>query len=281
MNIFEDYNSVFVDDFDIPFEPNVDSCVKTIKNKNTEIKNEISNNNTKTRNKKGQGKQDKHKLNEWFEYNSKLVVKDYHGRTIDIFSTQNFLNKRIEDIQLIIFGDYYFDGLYVLSEEQLFVYICLLYQQKRCDEQILANVIKNLCEDSGLYENINYKGVMRQIFCKQYKQYKHFTNDYLIKIFDISLDAQRHLKVLISRDEKLRRHREHVKRTSYYKQAKKDRRNENGLTSREQSKLDNINKIRGLLKKGYKQKDICAKLELSKSTVSEYVKTIKNENSIV
>ena len=53
---------------------------------------------------------------------------------------------------------------------------------------------------------------------------------------------------------------------------RKYRRNENGLTSREQKKQDLINNIKSLSSEGMKQKDIAEKLGINKSTVSRYLK---------
>ena len=53
---------------------------------------------------------------------------------------------------------------------------------------------------------------------------------------------------------------------------RKYRRNENGLTSREQKKQDLINNIKSLSSEGMKQKDIAEKLGINKSTVSKYLK---------
>lgn len=53
---------------------------------------------------------------------------------------------------------------------------------------------------------------------------------------------------------------------------RKYRRNENGLTPREQKKQDLINSIKSLSNEGMKQKDIAEKLGINKSTVSRYLK---------
>lgn len=49
-------------------------------------------------------------------------------------------------------------------------------------------------------------------------------------------------------------------------------RNENGLTKREQDKLNLINKVKELKLQGLKQVEIAEKLEIAKSTVSKYLK---------
>ena len=56
------------------------------------------------------------------------------------------------------------------------------------------------------------------------------------------------------------------KEEKYYRKNKRrrlERRNEEGLTKREQEKVDNINKIKALVELGFKNKDISEKLGLS------------------
>lgn len=56
------------------------------------------------------------------------------------------------------------------------------------------------------------------------------------------------------------------KEEKYYRNNKRrrlERRNEEGLTKREQEKVDNINKVKELLELGLKNKDISEKLGLS------------------
>ena len=62
------------------------------------------------------------------------------------------------------------------------------------------------------------------------------------------------MKTIIGLDEKYDRKNE--KRRS-------DRRNEEGLTKREQEKVNTLNKVRELVRKGLKNKDIAEKLKIS------------------
>ncbi|WP_278548872.1 DNA-binding response regulator [Paraclostridium bifermentans] len=101
------------------------------------------------------------------------------------------------------------------------------------------------------------------------KLYK-YTNAKLIQILDITLDEQKYLRAIISGKEKYRRSAEEQKAK---KKAK--RRNENGLTKREQSKIDNINVVKELYDKGYKQVQIVRELGLSKGRVSQIIKELK------
>lgn len=101
------------------------------------------------------------------------------------------------------------------------------------------------------------------------KLYK-YTNTRLIQILDITLDEQQYLKTIISGKEKYRRSAEEQK-----EKKKAKRRNENGLTKREQCKIDNINVVKELYDKGYKQVQIVRELGLSKGRVSQIIKELQ------
>lgn len=103
----------------------------------------------------------------------------------------------------------------------------------------------------------------------QNKLYK-YTNTRLIQILDITLDEQQYLKTIISGKEKYRRSAEEQK-----EKKKAKRRNENGFTKREQSRIDNINVVKELYDKGYKQVQIVKELGLSKGRVSQIIKELK------
>ncbi|MFR3369367.1 MAG: helix-turn-helix domain-containing protein [Clostridioides difficile] len=94
------------------------------------------------------------------------------------------------------------------------------------------------------------------------KGYK-FTNKYIIDALDISELEQRKLLTIISTDEKYRR--KNIKRNAA-------RRNEEGLTSRQQQKRDLITKVKELKQQGLKQVEIAEKLGITKGTVSKYLK---------
>lgn len=101
------------------------------------------------------------------------------------------------------------------------------------------------------------------------KLYK-YTNTKLIQILDITLYEQQYLRTIISGKEKYRRSAEEQK-----KKKKAKRRNENGLTKREQSRIDNISVVKELYDKGYKQVQIVKELGLSKGRVSQIIKELK------
>lgn len=94
------------------------------------------------------------------------------------------------------------------------------------------------------------------------KKYK-YTNKRLIELLDITENEQKCLKSIIGKKEKYRRNNE---------RRRDNRRNENGETKRDRKKIEKIYAIKELSKKGYKQKDIAKELNISKGTVSKYLK---------
>ncbi|MEG2058061.1 MAG: DNA-binding response regulator, partial [Romboutsia sp.] len=96
------------------------------------------------------------------------------------------------------------------------------------------------------------------------KLYK-YTNAKLIEILDITPKEQEHLKTIISGKEKYRRCAEDKKAKQ-----KAKRRNENGLTKREQDKKDLIEIVKQLKAHGLKQKEVMEKLSIGIATVKRY-----------
>lgn len=94
------------------------------------------------------------------------------------------------------------------------------------------------------------------------KGYK-FTNKYIINALDITEQEQKKLLTIISTGEKYRR-----------KNEKRTPRNEEGLTSRQQSKKDRINSILELKQQGYNQSKIAEKLGITRQAVSKLLKEL-------
>jgi DNA-directed RNA polymerase specialized sigma54-like protein len=86
-----------------------------------------------------------------------------------------------------------------------------------------------------------------------------YTNETLIDMLDITEEEQRHLKTIIGTNEKYRRN--NIRR-------RKERRNEAGLTMREQQKKDNIKAVKELAAKGLNQSEIAKEVGLHQSNVS-------------
>lgn len=96
------------------------------------------------------------------------------------------------------------------------------------------------------------------------KKYK-YTNTKLIEILGITQEEQQHLKTIINNKEKYRRCSEEKKAKQKLK-----RRNENGLTKREQAKRDLIKEVQTLKQQGLKQREVVEKLDLGIATVKRY-----------
>lgn len=96
------------------------------------------------------------------------------------------------------------------------------------------------------------------------KGYK-FTNKYIIEALDITEQEQKKLMTIISTGEKYRRKNE---------KRNEARRNEEGLTSRQQSKKERINSILELKQQGYNQSKIAEKLGITRQAVSKLLKEL-------
>ena len=81
-------------------------------------------------------------------------------------------------------------------------------------------------------------------------------------------DIQRNLKTIAYEEVVKKRNKERLKKIS--EQRKADRRNENGLTKREQNKQDLISKIQEFKSQGFKQKEVAEKLDKGIATIKRY-----------
>lgn len=102
-----------------------------------------------------------------------------------------------------------------------------------------------------------------------------YSNKKLIELLKITQDEMVNLITIINTKEKNRRNKGYRNEWN-----KAQRRNENGLHSREQAKFDKIIAIIELLNKGYKQSEIADILVIGKGTVSKYIKEYKNNKDL-
>lgn len=98
------------------------------------------------------------------------------------------------------------------------------------------------------------KDTVNSCWEKYYKQ----PNSLIIKKLKITPAEQKNMGTLIGKEEKYDRNNT---------RRKEERRNEKGLTAREQAKLDLMNKVKELKEKGLKQAEIVEELGISLSTV--------------
>ena len=90
-----------------------------------------------------------------------------------------------------------------------------------------------------------------------------FRNDTIIRKLEITEEEQKHMSTLIGKREKYDRNND---------SRKKKRRNENGLTKRQQAKQDTKTKVQELKAKGLKQKQVAEQLGLGIATVKRHWK---------
>lgn len=172
------------------------------------------------------------------------------------------LNKaRLNDLETLLnIRNYNFYDLHIRNS---FLHIYSVYLRKITDD--LEEIFNKIKEINGNFdmsiENIDY--LKNQIF-KDELNY-NYKNEDIINMLLISQEEQEQLKTIISKEEQSRR-RNTKKRDK--------RKNDNGLTSREQQKANNMEKIKQLLKEGYNQVEISKKLKISKGRVNQLIKEI-------
>lgn len=120
-------------------------------------------------------------------------------------------------------------------------------------------------------ENIYINKEMHLMFFhpKHKRDTVRFSNKYLISKFNITPEEEKYMKSIISKGEKKRRNNEYNK-----VKFKRERRNLNGLTSREQTKRDNEEKILNLINEGLNKTQIAEKMGLNKSSMSSTYKNL-------
>lgn len=87
----------------------------------------------------------------------------------------------------------------------------------------------------------------------------NYRNSTLIELLEITEEEQKHLKTIISTNEKYRRKN---------KKRREERRDETGMTTRERQKLETVKQVKELNQQGLKQTQIAKKLGITQSTVS-------------
>ena len=127
------------------------------------------------------------------------------------------------------------------------------------------------CIPKAIDKFIAYEQGIRSGECKRVskgmrdKEGYWYKNETLIERLGITIEEQRHLKTIIGTQEKYRRKNE---------KRNEARRNENGLTKREQEKQDKLNQIKELLNLGYNQSKIAKEIGISRQAVSKLCKEI-------
>lgn len=195
-------------------------------------------------------------------------------KTVFIYRERSLYHARIQDlIKICELREYDLRGHREL--------ILFLYRYYLC---YFTNDVKKALEDTiGLNMMFIYplseKEVIRAtrsaetVFLKKDKQYK-YKNETLIELLDISEEEQVHLKTIIGNKEYKKR--ENIRGKNNYK----NKLRESGKLTKKEQISERRAKVKDLLGKGLKQKDIISKLEISKDTYISDRKYLKEQGLI-
>lgn len=215
----------------------------------------------------------KNALNERGEWKD-LKVKRTNG-IVSVFNAYSLLTCRATDFRKLLElrgGD--MEGM---RDEFLTMYAWTIISKKDDLEKLerelhgINSLFKNPLKDKEVSYKAQYifnkfnKEVIKGADTSQFTEFDRYwyRNTTIINRLDITMEEQRHMLTIISKEEKNERDKA---------RKKKNRRNENGLTSREQEKADRYNTIQELKRLGYTQKAVSDTLNISLPTVKRYWK---------
>ena len=178
---------------------------------------------------------------------------------VSLFNLYNLYYTRFKDIKkLVEIRNYEMTGY---REVTLFLVRYFLNIYHGDDDLVMEEVIEiNNSFTEPLEKDEVFKATLSGATRATENVYK-YSNDKLIKLLDITPSEQKEMATIIGKSEKYYRNN---------KNRRDNRRDENGLTQRESSKLNNENEILELKRKKYTLKQISEKLNLS----IDYVKKV-------
>lgn len=204
-----------------------------------------------------------------YEYLPEVIKKEKNKnkkdrKIIKFFTPYSLEIARIEDLEkLCEIRNYSLEGC---REYLLFYYrylLCRVYDPEYALEKTIE-LNNKFVEPLKLSEVIHdTKSGERYSLINKYK----FTNNKLIEIFSISEDEQRILKSI---------HSKKIKYEINNEKRKSKRRNDKGLTNREQAKFDKLKTIYNLMLRNFSNSEISDKLNISVRQVQRYKKEIKS-----
>ena len=223
------------------------------------------------------------------ENKQKKIIKTKETQTKNDFVVRNIYNSyslhitRAEDIttlcklrgydvegyrNFILHCFSYWKGIYVRDPDQLLREVASFNGTFK--SPLPDSEVKGVCKSiiKAIEKFIDYEQGVRSGLIKKVtkgmrdKSGYWYTNKTLIRRLQITELEQQSMKTIINTSEKYRR--QNVKKNA-------GRRNEDGLTAREQAKQDKIKAVKELYEKGLTQAEIVKKLGITKGTVSKYL----------
>lgn len=206
------------------------------------------------------------------------VINYFNSYTLHMSRSQDILKiLELRDYKVVGYRNFiihcytYWQGIYIRDIEELEALVIELNNSFRQPLKItdIGAVIRSTqkaVEKFITYENDVRAGVRRRVTKgMRDKDGYWYKNETLIERLDITREEQKHLKTIIDEKEKYRRCADEKK-----SKQKAKRRNEEGLTAREQQKQGLINNIKELKSKGLKQKEVAEKLGKGIATIKRY-----------
>lgn len=161
----------------------------------------------------------------------------------------------------------YWEGIYIRDIEELEDIVLKL--NNSFTEPLNLSEVQSIirCIPKAVERFIAYEQGVRSGECKRVskgmrdKEGYWYKNETLIERLDITQEEQKHLKTIISSDEKYNRNNE---------RRRKSRRGSDGLTIRERNKLELIEKVKALVDEGLSNIEIADNLNLSVRQIQRY-----------
>ncbi|MBC9720442.1 MAG: hypothetical protein H9W82_03345 [Lactobacillus sp.] len=216
--------------------------------------------------------------NDLYKNNDRLLSKSRKRNQNIIanrfFNKLNLQQSRIEDLLLLLEmrqGD-----MKGYRDKFLFIYAWTVVD-KRASEEIFTRelfavnelfkipLIESKIRDKAkhIYKKYESKALKKDNPTEFYEYFDVyiFRNETIIKELNITEQEQKQLKTIIAKREKYDRNNE---------RRQTERRNEAGMTKREQAKHDTMTRVRALKDKGLKQKQVASELGVGIATVKRY-----------
>lgn len=191
------------------------------------------------------------------------------ARIQDILTLCKIRKYRVNGYRNFILHCYaYWEGIYLRDYDEL--YNVVIELNNSFTEPLKLSEVKSIlrCVPKAIERFIAYEQGLRSGEDKRVskgmrdKEGYWYKNETLIERLDITQEEQKHLKTIISSDEKYKRNNE---------RRRKSRRGSDGLTQRERKKLELIEKVKALFDEGLNNTEISKKIGISRVYVSRII----------